>query len=95
MDNRKTETIASVATVWALAVLAVALRLMSQRISAARYGMEDVLIVVALVSDQLGICLKTNIGVSSTTLLTGSQVLLFGIGMEYDVWYAIDFEKWI
>lgn len=48
-DSRQAETIASLVVMMVLSGLAVILRLVSRKISAAKFGIDDALIVVALV----------------------------------------------
>ena len=49
-DSRQPEILAAVIVMMALSTIAVVLRLVSRRISAARFGIDDGLMVLALVS---------------------------------------------
>ena len=49
-DSRQPEILAAMVVMMALSTIAVVLRLISRKISAARYGVDDGLIVLALVS---------------------------------------------
>ncbi len=49
-DSRQPEILAAVIVMMALSTIAVVLRLISRKISAARFGIDDGLIVLALVS---------------------------------------------
>ena len=49
-DGRQPEILAAMIVMMALSTIAVVLRLISRKISAARYGVDDGLIVLALVS---------------------------------------------
>ena len=49
-DSRQPEAVGSIIVMLVLATLAVVLRLLSRKISAARFGIDDYLIVLALVS---------------------------------------------
>ena len=51
--SRRPEAVASITVVWALAILAVILRLFSRKIASVRYGMDDYLIVLGLVSNSV------------------------------------------
>lgn len=51
-ESRWAEAAASISVVWTMSIIAVVLRLIARKISNAKYGMDDILIVVGLVSDK-------------------------------------------
>lgn len=50
-ESRWAEAAASISVVWTMSILAVILRLIARKMSNAKYGMDDILIVVGLVSN--------------------------------------------
>ena len=58
-DSRQAEILAAVIVMMALSTIAVVLRLISRKISAARIGIDDGLMVLALVSLPIQASLKT------------------------------------
>ena len=51
-ESRRRETDIAVATMMVLAIIAVILRLVSRKISNARFGLDDLFIVLGVVNDQ-------------------------------------------
>lgn len=51
-ESRWAEAAASIAVVWTMSIIAVILRLIARKISSAKYGVDDILIVVGLVSNK-------------------------------------------
>lgn len=51
-ESRWVEAAASISVVWTMSIIAVILRFIARKISNAQYGMDDILIVIGLVSNK-------------------------------------------
>lgn len=73
-ESRWAEAAASISVVWTMSIIAVVLRLIARKISNAKYGVDDILIVVGLVSNN-----PVGSGIPHFLLLTGLEIFSSGL----------------
>lgn len=73
-ESRWAEAAASISVVWTMSIIAVILRLIARKISNAKYGLDDILIVVGLVSNK-----SVGHGIPFLLLLTVLEIFSSGL----------------